>query len=94
MGKGKAMKKRIITTTLLLMLASVSVNKAQAQIFILSDEEYHSSLRGGTQPGDLPIIPGMDVTTDQYAPLGGGWLLLGCLGGAYLLGKRRKQEED
>lgn len=86
------MKKRIITSTLLLMLASASVKTAQAQIFILSDEEYHSSLRGN-QSGNLPIIPGMDVTLDQYAPVGSGWLLLGCLGGAYLLGKRRKREE-
>ena len=93
MGKGKAMKKRIITTTLLLMLASVSVNKAQAQIFIMSDEEYYSSVRGGTQPGNLPIVPWMDVTIDQYAPLGGGIWVLGCLAGAYLFGKRRKREE-
>lgn len=93
MGKGKAMKKRIITTTLLLMFASLSVKTAQAQIFIMSEEEYNSSLRGGTHPGNLPIVPWMDVTLDQYAPVGSGWLLLGCLGGAYLLGKRRKREE-
>ena len=93
MGKGKAMKKRIITTTLLLMLASVSVKTTNAQVFILSDEEYHSSLRGNVDPGILPIVPTMDVTLDQYAPLGGEMLLLGLLGGAYLLDKRRKREE-
>ena len=74
-------------------MSKSGVKTAQAQIFIMSEEEYNSSLRGGTQPGDLPIVPWMDVTLDQYAPVGSGWLLLGCLGGAYLLGKRRKREE-
>ena len=87
------MKKRIITSTLFLMLAAAFVKPTQAQIFILTDEEYHASLRGSTPEGNLPIIPWMDVTTDQYAPLGGEIWLLGCLGGAYLLRKRRNQEE-
>ena len=87
------MKKRIITSTLFLMLAAAFVKPTQAQIFILTDEEYHASLRGNVDPGILPIVPTMDVTLDQYAPLGGEMLLLGLLGGAYLLGKRRKREE-
>lgn len=87
------MKKRIITSTLFLMLAAASVKPAQAQFFILTEEEFNSSQRGRTSAGNLPIIPWMDVTTDQYAPLGGEIWLLGCLGGAYLLRKRRKQEE-
>lgn len=32
------------------------------------------------------------ITIDEYAPLGGEIFVLGCLGGAYLLGKRRRKE--
>ena len=40
------------------------------------------------------IIPFHEVEWDQanYAPTGGGILLLTALGGAYLIGKRRKEE--
>ena len=38
-------------------------------------------------------MPNLDVTYDQLAPVGEGLLLLGLLGGAYLLGKRRKEQE-
>ena len=41
---------------------------------------------------DLPAMPILDVTYDQYAPLGEGLLLLTALGGAYLVTKRKKQK--
>ena len=88
------MKKRIITIlslTVLLMAASL---KSEAQILIVDDQEFLNSNRNGTSAENLPIIPQLGLTTDQYAPLGGGWLVLGCLGGAYLLGKRRKKEAE
>jgi len=37
-------------------------------------------------------VPQLGITIDQYAPLGGEILVLGCLGGAYLLSKRRRKE--
>lgn len=71
-----------------------NITSAKAQIFIIDEHEFNDSKRiryddGGT----LPLPPELDVTYDQYAPLGGEMLLLGLLGGAYLLGKRRKREE-
>ena len=86
------MKKKsiIIITTLLLMLSGM----AKAQIFIMSDEEYSNERVKGQVGGGLPFVPVQDVTTDQYAPLGGGTLLLGLLGGAYLLGQRRRKGDE
>ena len=34
-----------------------------------------------------------NITIDYWAPLGGEILLLSCLGGAYLLGKKRKEND-
>ena len=42
---------------------------------------------------ELPMkSPGPGITIDKYAPLGGEIFVLGCLGGAYLLGMRRRKE--
>ena len=35
----------------------------------------------------------LNITIDSLAPLGGEILLLSCLGGAYLLGKKRKEND-
>ena len=54
-----------------------------------------SLMRGsGTRSSiTLPDVPTNNQTTDNSdAPLGDGLLLLGCLGGAYLIGKRRKED--
>lgn len=85
------MKKRIyiIITTLFLLLASA----ANAQVFTMADEE------NSRAEGDLDVlgrIPYHGVDYDQandFAPLGEGMLLLTALGGCYLLGKRRKDDE-
>ena len=84
----KKNNKRILITTLLLMLAVVRVD---AQIFILTDEEFKYAKRG-LECHELPNIPTLDITYDQYAPVGEGIALLTLLGGAYLLGKRRRKE--
>lgn len=83
------MKKKsiIIITTLLLMLSGM----AKAQIFIMSDEEYSNERLKGSVGGGLPIVPIQDVTTDQYAPLGGVWLLCG-FGAAFALLKKKKED--
>ena len=83
------MKKKsiIIITTLLLMLSGM----AKAQIFIMSDEEYSNERVKGSVGGGLPIVPIQDVTTDQYVPLGGVWLLCG-IGAAFALLKKKKED--
>lgn len=66
---------------------------AQAQIFIQEDE---SNSRAAGDMTDLGVIPIHNVDYDQaneYAPLGEGMLLFATLGGAYLLGKRKKENK-
>ena len=83
----KAKKYMILAAVLLLSVA------ATAQVFILSEEDYENSKRTTTPSG--PFIPyqGGDMDqSDGVMPVGNGWLVLAGLGGAYLLGKRRKKE--
>ena len=90
-------KKSIIVTTLLAAVMLLSV-PSRAQVFIMEEDE--GSSRTSTN-GNLPGIPTLDIGYDQYddptnppyAPLGGELLVLGCLGGMYLLGRRRKERE-
>ena len=65
---------------------------AKAQVFILDEEEYYNSKRNAIEEGQMPFIPELGVTNDQYAPVGGGIALLGLLGGAYLIAKKRREE--
>lgn len=76
---------------IILMLFALTIS-ANAQIF-LSEDEY--SNRSGSDAGgiELPTIPDLDSPFDQFAPVGEGILLLGVLGGAYLLGKRKRGKE-
>ena len=74
----------------MVVLLFLSTAPAHAQIF-LDDESMENSRVNGLS-GSLPIVPTLDVTYDQYAPLGGEVLALGLLGGAYLLGKKRKEK--
>ena len=83
------MKKLILAITTILTLASAP---AMAQIF-LDDEDLNNRAGSSEVPG--AIIPEQDVTYDQfqpYVPVGEGILLLAGLAGAYLVGKRRKEE--
>ena len=40
----------------------------------------------------MPLLPQHGQETNQPAPLGSGIVLLAALGGAYLVGKRRREE--
>jgi len=99
MRKGKEMKKKNIIIAavfaILFTLASTSPVHAQGGIFIMDDEE--ENFRGSTTPpaGGFIFIddPEHDTSLD-YSPIGSGVWLLGALGGAYLLGKRRKKKEE
>ena len=87
------MKKRILSAMAIvaLMFGQMFTPTAQAQIF-LDDADMTGCIRLSDDSPDLPIIPWLDITTDQYAPLGSGVLALGLLGGAYLVAKRRKED--
>ena len=87
-------KNSIVILSLLALLMTASLPKANAQIFIIDEEEYLNSSRSRVTNGQLPIIPQLGSTQDQYAPLGGSVWILGCLGGAYLIGKRRKKDAE
>ena len=85
MERSKLVKiKRNIVLLLLLSLTMVS----KAQIFI-DDDEFEGTLRNGKSSSIL-IVPIQGQQTDQYVPLGEEILLLGCLGGAYLMKKKKK----
>ena len=88
------MKKRIISSIaiLALMFGAVVMPQANAQIFVMDNEEAVGVARNPDGSLDLPAMPILDVTFDQYAPLGEGLLLLTALGGAYLIKKRKKQK--
>jgi hypothetical protein len=86
MRKKKEMRRNVI---LVLMLLLLSVTTATAQVFIL-DDEFEGTMRNPTEDFGL-IVPIEGLDTDQYLPLGDGLLVLAALGGAYLLGKRKKK---
>ena len=82
------MKKKIIAIAIATMMAV----PAMAQIF-LDDEDLNNRAGSSEVPG--AIIPEQDVTYDQfqpYVPVGEGILLLAGLAGAYLVGKRKKED--
>ena len=94
------MKKRIISVmAVLAMLLGPTMMQTKAQNIFNGDEGLKKSLRGEKNSdgeGDLNGISledleGGDISLENFAPLGGGILVLGCLGGAYLIGKRRKE---
>ena len=80
------MKKLIMTIAIATMLAV----PAMAQVF-LDDDAAHGD-RLGSNGASYPYVPEQNVNYDQYTPVGGGVLLLAGLAGAYLVGKRRREE--
>lgn len=83
----------IIFALTCVMVSPKEIGQADAQVFIISDEEYMNNTRYGT--GDInnvPILPQGGQLDWTLAPIGDGVLLLLGLGGAYLFSKRRKRE--
>lgn len=76
------MKRKIITAVLVTWMTM----GLQAQIICLDSEEIGT--RAATDPEEIPFIPILGVSYDQYAPLPDAVLLLCFLGGAYLLKKK------
>ena len=92
------MKKRIISATaiMVMLFGLISMPEAKAQVFI--DEDMENNQRSGTGGSDMPNIPQLGITLDQYqddnyTPLGGEVLALGLLGGAYLLRKKHRSNK-
>ena len=72
------------------LLVLLSVHPAKAQIFL--DDESIIQRSWVSEELQLPFVPVLGLTTDQYVPVGGEAILLGLLGGAYLLANRKKIE--
>jgi len=89
------MKKRIIALMAIMMMGLALVPEAKSQVFMLDYLEEAESDRIGLpqiEGLDLPTTPQLGITIDQYAPVGSGIVVLAVLGGAYLLGKKRKED--
>ena len=94
------MKKTIITLTLLLGLTMTTF--ADGGLFKrgynaengASGYNYFGAKVEGDNAGSpaMPLLPQHGQETNQPAPLGSGIALLAALGGAYLVGKRRREE--
>ena len=73
--------------------------KVQGNIVVYDEEEEEEDKVEGLDRSkaddelvEMPQAEQQNITIDYLAPLGGELLLLSCLGGAYLIGKRRKKE--
>ena len=81
----KKARKHIALAALLLCMASAS-----AQVFIVTDEEFENLHRTIKSNGLIVPYQGGDLDQTLYTPVGSGIALLAALGGAYLIGKRKK----
>lgn len=90
-GTRKAMSKRLLS---LMVVTLLTVGSASAQIF-LDDETLTNRGWLGDMDDIGNIVPFHEVEWDQasYVPMGSGVMLLTVLGGAYLLGKKRREED-
>ena len=84
----KKARKYIALAAVLLCMASAS-----AQVFIVTDEEFENLSRKKKSSGLVVPYQGGDLDQTLYTPLGSGIALLSALGGAYLIGKRRRKDE-
>lgn len=77
------------TVAILLFLAMSLTMKAQ--VFMMDGDENYREPEDPAVFINLPENYGLGV--DWYTPVGDGVLLLATLGGAYLLNRKRKQED-
>ena len=86
------MKKRIVSAMAILALMLGTTMTANAQIF-LDDDDMNVREHGNMDVGNIIPQHGVDWDQADYTPVGEGIVLLSVLGGAYLLGKKRKKED-
>ena len=96
------MKKRIISimAVLALLCGPSMMQSVKAQNIIDGDRGLKIKVPNKMGDGEddftnisLDELEG-DISLENFAPLSGGILVLGCLGGAYLIGKRRKEQNS
>ena len=78
--------KKILSTLILILSFSLMSN---AQVFLIDDEIDNPRIPNNEFFIDNPGWHGSGE--DWYTPVGDGALLLAALGGAYMLGKKRKK---
>lgn len=83
----------ILTVLFALSLGFATVNPARAQILIMDEDDYAAPRATTGQAFPIPNVPWEHDSTLDYTPVGSGVWILGCLGAAYLLGRRRKEEK-
>ena len=96
------MKRRIISimAVLVLLCGTTMMQSAKAQNIIDEEKELKLKTHGKSSKQDdnlnnisLEERDG-DISLETFVPLSGGILVLGCLGGAYLIGKKRKDQDS
>ena len=85
------MKKILLIFTLFLALAA----PMRAQVFIMEDDENErvDNVFGNGQWNNI-IVHGSPDDQTNWVPMGDGILLLAAIGGAYLIGKRKNDNEN
>jgi hypothetical protein len=93
----KTIKKLALTIAIVLGLGLTTfADPNEGGLFkrgIVPDEEYYNM--GMNRDGNAPLLPNHGMPDNQdgnQGPVGTGIAVLAALGGAYLIGKRRKQE--
>ena len=86
----------MLTSTTYAQIQVLKKEKVQGNIVVYEEdeedkEEGSDKSKGNDEGVEMPQAEHQNITIDYLAPLGGELLLLSCLGGAYLLGKRRKK---
>ena len=86
------MKKKIFAIAAFALLA---IAPAMGQIVILDEDEWNGNRAQATVEEFGVMVPQQNIDVDQWkeVPLGEGLLVLAGLAGAYLVGKRRKEDE-
>lgn len=85
----------MLTSTTFAQIQVLQKEKVQGNIVVYEEEEEEGEevemRKGNDEVVEMPQAEQQNITIDYLAPLGGELLLLSCLGGAYLLGKKRKE---
>lgn len=85
-------KKSIVLTAMMALALLLTPMKGRSQVFL--DDEDDDSPRIAVSEVTFLIVPLQGSDIDQQLPLGDGLLLLGGMGAAYLLAKRKKKERE
>ena len=87
----------MLTGTTYAQIQVLQKEKVQGNTVVYEEEDEEEGEEGvemrsaNNEIVEMPQADQQNITIDYLAPLGGELLLLSCLGGAYLLGKRRKE---